>query len=122
MNDGLTGVYFQLPEMPMTGRPTSSALQVAYRRAGTVAGVADEFGVSFETARRWLHDARVELKHKGRPSRKADELPASELKRRYLAGESIAQLGRRFDVSPTTVRSRLLGAGVELRPRPGWKY
>ena len=45
-----------------------------------------------------------------------------EVKRRYLKGESIAQLGRAFGVSPATVRSRLIEAGVELRPRPGWKY
>ena len=28
--------------------------------------------------------------------------------------------GKAFGVSPTTVRSRLLEAGVSLRPRPGW--
>jgi transposase-like protein len=103
-------------------RPTKTELAKAYRRLGSVPAVADEFGVAFETARRWLQDAGVPLNRKGRPSAAANDMPISEVKQRYRKGESIAQLGRAFDVSPATVRSRLIEAGVELRPRPGWKY
>ena len=52
----------------------------------------------------------------------AKRLDTRHLARRYTKGESIAQLGHAFGVSPATVRSRLIEAGVELRPRPGWKY
>jgi transposase-like protein len=93
-----------------------------YERAETVTGVAVELNVAFETARRWLLAAGVQLLPKGRPSASARQLDVGELAKRYSTGESIAQLGRRYGVSPATVRSRLLDAGVELRPRPGWKY
>ena len=106
----------------MTTRPGNRQLQESYRHLGTVNGVADELGVAFETARRWLLEAEIELRPKGRPSANVTRLDAIELAKGYRAGESIAQLGRRFGVSPATVRSRLLAAGVELRPRPGWRY
>ncbi len=103
-------------------RPANTELAKAYRRLGSVPAVAEEFGVAFETARRWLQDAGVQLNRKGRPSDAANTIPISVVKQRYIEGESIAQLGRGFGVSPATVRSRLIEAGVELRPRPGWKY
>jgi hypothetical protein len=97
-------------------------LSALYQKLGSVPAVAERLGVAYETARRWLLDAGVELQPKGRPSRRAGALNAEALARRYEAGESIADLGAAFGVSPTTVRSRLLRAGVALRPRPGWKY
>jgi hypothetical protein len=106
----------------VTRRPTKKELADSYGRLGSVPAVAGEFGVAFETARRWLLDAGVELQRKGRPSSAANNMPTQEIKRRYLKGDSIAQLGHAFGVSPATVRSRLIEAGVELRPRPGWKY
>lgn len=106
----------------MTDRPSATQLARAYRVGKNVKAVADEYGVAFETARRWLVEAGIELRAKGRPSPRAAKLPIRDLKRRYLAGESIAQLGHAFGVSPATVRSRLIEAGVKLRPRPGWKY
>jgi transposase-like protein len=106
----------------MATRPTDNALRMSYLRLGSIPAVATELNVAFETARRWLIDAGVELKPKGRPSPSAGTLDTQELTRRYEGGESIAQLGRVFGVSPATVRSRLIEAAVELRPRPGWKY
>lgn len=93
-----------------------------YRRLGSVPAVASELGVAYETARRWLMGAGVELRAKGRPSGKAQRLDSTKLAELYAAGQSIADLGRRFGVSPATVRARLIEAGVELRPRPGWNY
>jgi transposase-like protein len=103
-------------------RPSRQELEVRYHRLGNVPAVARELGVAFETARRWLMEAGVELRPKGRPSANAKQLNTRDLARRYAKGESIAQLGHAFGVSPATVRSRLIEAGVELRPRPGWKY
>jgi hypothetical protein len=87
-----------------------------------VPAVADEFGVAFETARRWLIEADVALRPKGRPSSKAEKLDVRQLAKRYQAGESVATIGAAFGVSPETVRSRLIAAGVDLRPRRGWTY
>jgi hypothetical protein len=103
-------------------RPPDRSLAALYRRLGSVPAVAHELDVAYETARRWLVDAGVALQPKGRPSRRAQGLNISTLMGRYQAGESIAALGAAFGVSPTTVRERLLDAGVKLRPRPGWKY
>ena len=40
----------------------------------------------------------------------------------YEAGQSLATVGKRFGCHATTVRLALLGAGVSIRPRQGWKY
>jgi DNA-directed RNA polymerase specialized sigma24 family protein len=101
-------------------RPSSTELKTLYRTAGSVPTVAAELGVAYETARQWLLEAGVELRPKGRPSARAASLEESVLVERYSAGESIATIGHDLGVSPTTVRKRLLDAGVALRPRPGW--
>jgi uncharacterized protein (DUF433 family) len=106
----------------MTPRPTKRQLAASYHRLGSVPALAIELGVAFETARRWLVDAGVQLQQKGRPSARARELNTRALAKRYKAGESIATIGSAYGVSPATVRARLIEAGVELRPRRGWKY
>lgn len=103
-------------------RPDDRQLQQMYSRLGGVPAVAAELGVAFETARRWLLEANVQLRSKGRPSSAADRLDVTTLTKRYEQGESIAQLGAAYGVSPATIRARLLDAGVELRPRPGWNH
>lgn len=105
----------------MADRPTPRQLERMYRRLGSVPAVAAELGVAFETARRWLLAAEVDLKPKGRPSRAASKLDDAMVVRRYESGESIASIGGSMGVSPTTVRNRLRKAGVMLRPRLGWE-
>lgn len=39
----------------------------------------------------------------------------------YAAGNSLAKIGARFDVSHTTVAAALRQQGIQLRPRPGWR-
>lgn len=116
-----TGIFVCMGGQGLS-RPSKAELAKMYRRLGSVPAVADDLGVAFETARRWLVDAGVILNRKGRPSSNAASLDPSILARRYEGGASIAQLGEAFGVSPATVRSRLIEAGVELRQRPGWKY
>jgi transposase-like protein len=106
----------------LSNRPSVRQLNASYRRLGTVTAVAAELGVAFETARRWLIDAEVQLKPKGRPSSPATALSARKLGREYSAGSSIAAIGEVHGVSPATIRARLIEAGVALRPRRGWKY
>ena len=106
----------------MAERPTPTQLKKAYRRLGSVPAVASELGVAYETARRWLQAADVDLKSKGRPSRRASKLDPAKLIARYENGESLATIGTSLGVSPATIRARLLDAGVQLRPRPGWDH
>ncbi len=103
-------------------RPSSAELKSLYRTTGSVPAVAAELGVAYETARQWLLEAGVKLKAKGRPSVRAASLDQPTLIERYAGGESIASIGHDLGVSPTTVRNRLLDAGVPLRPRPGWPH
>ena len=42
--------------------------------------------------------------------------------RMYEEGASLARVGERFGVSAGTMRARLLGAGVEIRPCAGWEH
>jgi AraC-like DNA-binding protein len=37
----------------------------------------------------------------------------------YESGESLATIGNRYGVNPSTVRNALLKAGVTMRPKPG---
>jgi transposase len=106
----------------MADRPSPRQLKQMYRRLGSIPAVASELGVAFETARRWLMAAEVELKAKGRPSRAAAKLDDRVLVARYERGESIATIGAALGVSPTTVRTRLRKAGIQLRERTGWRY
>ncbi len=102
--------------------PPDPRLRELYDRTQSVPATARELGVAYETARRWLLAAGVELRAKGRPSKAAAMLSITEITRRYAAGEGIAVIGHSFGVSPTTVRKRLIDAGVVLRPRSGWTY
>lgn len=103
----------------MSSRPSKHVLARAYKRHGSVAGVATELGVAFETARQWLLDADVALRARGRPSPRADTASVDEIVERYRKGESFAMIGSALDVSPNTVRNRLLKVGEPIRPRPG---
>ncbi len=104
----------------MADRPSPRQLKQMYRRLGSVPAVASELGVAFETARRWLTAAEVDMKPKGRPSRAASRLNDAVIVARYERGESIATIGEAVGVSPTTIRNRLRKAGTTLRPRRGW--
>lgn len=35
----------------------------------------------------------------------------------YKKGATLAEIGAKYDCSPSTIRNRLLEAGVEMRPR-----
>lgn len=105
----------------MNGSPDRHHLAACYRRHGSIAGVAAEFGVAYETARRWLRDAGIALRPRGRPSPSAGTASVDQIIERYRSGESVATIASTIDVSPNTVRNRLIDAGEPLRPRPGWK-
>lgn len=105
----------------MNGSPDRRHLAACYQRHGSVAGVAAELDVAYETARRWLRDAGIALRPRGRPSPGAASASVDQIIERYRKGESVATIASTMDVSPNTVRNRLIDAGEQLRPRPGWK-
>ena len=103
-------------------RPGRAELRRLYRTSRSIPAVASELGVAYETARQWLIDAGIKLGSRGRPSKAASKLDTSQLQRAYGSGATLAELGEKFAVSPTTIRKRLIDSGVELRPRRGWNY
>lgn len=105
----------------MTGTPDRRQLAACYRRHGSIAGVAAELDVANETARRWLREAGIALRPRGRPSPGAATTPIDQIIERYRKGESVATIASTMDVSPNTIRNRLLAADESLRPRPGWR-
>lgn len=117
VDSGPGGGYFDC----MTGSPDRRHLAACYRRHGSIAGVAEELDVAYETARRWLRNAGVPLRGRGRPSPGAGKAPVDQIIERYRKGESVATIASTMDVSPNTVRNRLIDAGEQLRPRTGWK-
>ena len=105
----------------MNGSPDRHLLATCYRRHGSIAGVAADLDVAYETARRWLRDAGIALRPRGRPSPGAGTAPVDQIVKRYRKGESVATIASTMHVSPNTIRNRLIDAGEPLRPRPGWK-
>jgi hypothetical protein len=47
-------------------------------------------------------------------------LPVDAIVAEYKAGQNFAQLGRKYGVSPLTIRNRLVRAGV-VEPRDEWE-
>lgn len=58
----------------------------------------------------------MEKRKPGRPKGFAIALPKADMVRAYEGGVSIRELAKEFGVSYHTVRTRLLGWGVKLRP------
>ena len=76
----------------MTGSPDCRHLAACYRRHGSIAGVAAELDVAYETARRWLRDADIALRPRGRPSPGATSASVDQIIERYRNGESVAAI------------------------------
>ncbi|WP_308170254.1 GntR family transcriptional regulator, partial [Acrocarpospora catenulata] len=90
-----------------------------YEAGETISAMAGSLGVDFSTVRSRLVAAGVRLRPKGRagkPLGVSDE----ELVRRYRGGERINAIARSLGVDFGRVRSRLLAAGVEVRPAWVW--
>lgn len=90
----------------------SAELVAAYLAGGTVKGVARQFGVHHDTARRILDDAKVP-RRKRVPLTKNDVVEAVRL---YESGLTILQVAEQFDQKYQSMRQALLRAGVVMRP------
>jgi transposase len=104
----------------VTRRVSPAELRRLYeQQQRTPAEIAERFGVSGRTVRRWLRRLGIPLRPP--PERRGRPLPptAAELRRRYVAdGLTIAQLAARYGVAASTVRGWLQNAGIPRR-RPG---
>lgn len=95
--------------------PERAALVADYEAGILVREIAKKFGVHRVTVSNIVEAASLAPRARGLAPDQVEE--ASKL---YVAGQSLAKLGKRYGVHAETVRQALLGAGVRLRPRPGW--
>jgi transposase len=86
-----------------------------YQEYLTAAELADRYGVSASTARRWLRDAGMPRRVPGRRSRAPS---GQELRRLYQDhGLSTTQIAQRYGVRQQTAYKWLRAAQIPLRPR-----
>ena len=87
----------------------------AYAQGTTTAEIAAQSRVSEQTVRQRLRQHGVELPRPARPQpRKRDEQTISELVDRYVAGETLADLGRDLGVTGARVQQLMKEGGAPL--------
>ena len=81
-----------------------------YRNGVGTIQLAQLYGVDRETVRATLRRAGLPQRERGLTAEQVNEAA-----RLYEAGQSLARIGRCFEVDPHTVRRRLLERGVTMR-------
>lgn len=66
------------------------------------------------------YQVRSYIRQIGLPSSRRKRLPDAEIRRRYIAGETLEQIAATLGVSSGTVRLRILDAGIPLREPASW--
>lgn len=103
--------------MPVADSPIRDRTWVADRLAdgATVTAIAQEAGVSRQTAQAWLarHGLRVPARAKPRP-------PVSRLRALYERHGNVAAVAEALAVAPSTAHRWLIDAGIQF-PGPGRK-
>jgi hypothetical protein len=91
-------------------------LVTGYQAGRSLPDLADDFGVHRRTVA-----ARLERRgiHRRANPRKMNEDDITDASHRYLAGDSLATVGRAAGVNATTVRRVLVRAGIAIHRRRG---
>jgi hypothetical protein len=92
-------------------------LAVAYQAGSTVYELAERFRIHRATVSHLLGLHGIPTRYRLVQGDKLNSAIDA-----YQDGQSLATIGRRLGVSLDTVRAALMKAGMEMRPRPGWKY
>lgn len=79
--------------------------------------LAIEFGTHRTTISQSLRRLAVPLRRLG-----LKDEDVADAARLYQDGWSLARLGAKFGCDHSDVRNKLVAYGVQIRPRPGWKY
>lgn len=85
-----------------------------YRENGSVAAAARAFDITRQTAAKHLADAGMAT------VRRMSEAEIVTAVEQYARGDSAATIGRILGFDAQTVLTSLRGAGVRIRPRPGY--
>lgn len=104
----------------VTIRPKASKLDEqivemcrAYEGGASLHELADRYSSTTMTVRRRLIAAGVEMRRVG--NKKVVSLPIAEITRLYNGGQSISRIAQQFGIASSTVRERLVEAGVKIR-------
>ena len=89
---------------------------IQHQSGVSIGDLAREHGLNRETVAKHLKQRGCRC---GLP--KLTDTDITELADRYRLGESCAAIGHTLRIDPSTVRNYLRRAGVQLRPRPGWR-
>jgi len=95
-------------------RTACAEIRANYQAGATLYRLGDEFGIDRRTVSEILHRHDVPMRRRGLSPEQIDE--AVQL---YGEGWSLARIGERMDVDPTTVLIRLRERGVRMRDTHG---
>jgi hypothetical protein len=98
----------------LLGADDIADITARYDSGASTKKIADHYRVSRSRVSDLLRTQGVTLRRLGLTTDQVREAPIL-----YAAGRSLAWLGVRYGVSPTTVSRALRGQRVQLRPRPG---
>jgi uncharacterized protein (DUF433 family) len=91
-------------------------MAMEYQSGLSIQVLADKYNVSYETIRRHLKKAGVQLRPKSITLRAGVvTLPVEQIAMEYQSGLSIHVLSNKYNVAPETIRKYLKKAGVQLR-------
>jgi DNA-binding transcriptional ArsR family regulator len=110
------------PDTPRSHRAAGRKLSAAeialltkqYRSGATVYELAARFGIHRNTVSLHLHRHGVTMRRRG-----LDPSQVDHAVRLYQDGQSLARIGDRYDVDPSTVHTALRARGVHLRDTHG---
>jgi hypothetical protein len=93
----------------------TDSLVADYRAGVTVLRLADRYQIHRDTVSEILDRNDIARRPRGIPPELLKEVIETD-----TLGSSLAAIGKRLSVDPTTVGNALRAAGVSLRPRRGW--
>jgi phage-related baseplate assembly protein len=93
------------------------AVAQAYQAGADMKDLAAAYRVHRHSISHCLHALAIPLRRQG-----LQEQDLEEAARLYLEGWSLARLGQHYGCHLTHVHQKLIAHGVQMRPRPGWKY
>jgi hypothetical protein len=95
----------------------SVALIQTYKAGAGILDLAKTYGIHRTTVTGQLRRMGIPPRVRGR-----DAMDLEQAAVLYQAGASLKSVGERYGCDAETVRQALIGAGVQMRPRRGWRY
>lgn len=120
-------VYNALKRKGVTRRPSRAhpnwedteqnrrELVTAYEAGESIQAIAKRLRTGSSRVMQVLNESGPDWRHPGGKKRFTDE-DAAEFARAYQSGETLTQIGKRYEVAAKVIRDYLVRASVELRP------